>query len=234
MKDLPAPVIKKEGDFFIVRDDLFPGGTKRRALERMIDRIEEDELVYACDYWGHAAYAIALTVQDTNKKVSLFYPGPQQDTDVFKKVTTLPHVTYIILDEASSQIEAVPFAEKYAESHNAYFFPMGLDFEEFRKELIEVVKGAEIEKAPEIWVLGASGNLARALHVAYPHTPIKVVNQGAPNGNFADMEVYDAPEELYADAEINPPYPSASVYDAKVWRFVQQHAKPGAYVWNVA
>ena len=46
--------------------------------------------------------------------------------------------------------------------------------------------------------------------------------------------IYNAPENLDEDAEIIPPYPSSSHYDAKTWRFVLERAKPGACIWNVA
>jgi hypothetical protein len=46
--------------------------------------------------------------------------------------------------------------------------------------------------------------------------------------------VYSVPEEPEQEAELPPPYPSAIYYDAKIWRFIQKHAKPGALVWNIA
>jgi hypothetical protein len=163
----------------------------------------------------------------------LFFPSSKYETDLFKKVVALPNVTYKILEDAKTQIEASEPAKIYAKEHGAKFLPIGLDFDEYRAELQKVVAAVNIE-APEIWVLGGSGNLARALHAAYPNIPVKVVNLGTANGYFADLQVYDAPEKLDEVAEIPPPYTSAPNYDAKVWRFVLQHAKPGAFIWNVA
>jgi hypothetical protein len=31
-----------------------------------------------------------------------------------------------------------------------------------------------------------------------------------------------------------PPYPSVSTYDSKVWKLVQQHGRSGDMIWNVA
>src|SRR5665213_1832647 len=148
-KAVPFVVQDFQG-FEVLRDDLFEGGTKRRALERIIDTIWETELVYACDYYGHAAYAIALTAMEVGKKVHLFYLSPKHQTDVFEKTTNLPNVTYEIVENANTQIEAGKTAIEYAKKNNARFFPIGLDFPEFGEALKEVVKQVNIQ-APEIW-----------------------------------------------------------------------------------
>ncbi len=219
--------------FKVVRDDLFEGGTKRRAFSKLITSIPEQELVYACDYYGHAAYAIALTALDVGKKVKLFYLSPRHETDVFKKTIALSNVNYEIVEGASTQIEASKTAIAYAEEYKAKFFSIGLDFPEFGAELEKVVKSLHI-KAPEIWCMGGSGTLGRALQRAYPDIPVNIVSVGTKNFNGGTNTVYSAPEKLDEDAEIKPPYPSSSHYDAKTWRFVLQHAKPGSYIWNVA
>lgn len=233
MKKEDSFVIEECKSFKIVRDDLFQGGTKRRAFRRIVDSISESELVYACDYYGHAAYAIALTAQEVGKTVMLFYLSPKQETDVFKKTITLPNVKYEIAEGAKTQIEASKRAIEYAKEHGAKFLPIGLDFPEFGVELEQVVKSANIQ-APEIWCMGGSGTLGRALQRAYPNIPVNIVGVGTANFNGGTNTVYNAPEKLDEDAEIKPPYPSSSHYDAKTWRFVLEHAKPGAYIWNVA
>lgn len=226
-------VIQNLNGFQIVRDDLFEGGTKKRAFEGLIHTISESELVYAVDYYGHAGYAIALTALEVGKKVKLFYLSPKKETDVFKKAISLPNVTYEIVDGASTQIEASKSAIEYAKDHEARFLPIGLDFLEFGVELEKVVKSANI-KAPEIWCMGGSGALGRALQRAYPNTPVNIVSVGTKNFNGGTNRVFNAPEKLDDDAEVLPPYPSSTHYDAKTWRFVIENAKPGACIWNVA
>lgn len=230
----PHPfIIEDLQGFKVVRDDLFEGGTKRRAFENLINIIEESELVYAVDYYGHAAYAIALTAQEVGKTVTLFYPAPKKETSIFKKTTSLPNVKYKIVEDATTQIEASHKAIEYASQHHAKFLPIGLDFPEFGAELEKVVRSANIE-APEIWCLGGSGALGRALQRAYPNIPVNIVKLGTKNFNGGDNKIYDAPEKLEDEAEIKPPYNSSPNYDAKVWRFVLENAKTGAFVWNVA
>ncbi len=234
MLDEKPFIIQDINGFKIVRDDLFEGGTKRRAFEKIIDSIEEKELVYACDYFGYAAYAIALTAQEIGKSVMLFYCSPKQETEVFKKTIALPNVKYEIVEDALTQMEATVRAKEYARENNAKYLPVGLDFPDFGIELEKVVKAANIQ-APEIWVLGGSGNLGRALQRAYPDIPVNLINLGTEDFDAKGIHsVWNAPEKWDEPAEIQPPYPSTPYLDGKVWRFVLEHAKPGACVWNVA
>ena len=227
-------IIKDFNGFQIVRDDLFEGGTKRRAFSCLIESIPETELVYACDYFGYAAYAIALTAKQVGKKVTLFYCSPKQETDVFKKTVALSNVSYRIVEDASTQMEAAPYAKEYAKETAAKYLPVGLDFPEFSVELEKVVKEARIQ-ASEICVLGGSSNLGRALKRAYPNIPVNIINLGTADFNSEGIDkVYDAPEKWYEPAQLAPPYPSTPYLDGKVWRFVIEHAKPGACIWNVA
>jgi len=233
-ENTPFTIQSIEG-FYVVRDDLFEGGTKRRAFASLINLIDESELVYAVDYYGHAGYAIGLTALDAGKKVRLFYPYPREETDVFIKATSLPNVTYEIIEEAKTQIEASKKAVQYAEQNKAKFLPIGLDFPEFGKELEKIVKLANIDAdTPEIWCMGGSGTLGRALQRAYPHIPVNIVSVGTANFYGGTNKIYSAPEMLNEEAEILPPYPSSTHYDAKTWRYIKEHAKPGSYVWNVA
>lgn len=233
--EVKAPfVVEEYRGFKVVRDDLFEGGTKRRAFSKLIDRIPETKLVYACDYYGHAAYAIGLTAQEAGESVVLFYLSPKTDTDIFRKTIALPNVKYEIVEGAGTQVEASGRAKAYAKEHGARFLTIGLDFPEFVDELAQVVKSAHMEAAPEIWCMGGSGALGRALQKAYPNIPVNVVSVGTTNFFGGTNKVYSAPEKLDEDAEIRPPFPSSPHYDAKTWRFVLENAKPGAYIWNVA
>jgi len=226
--------IEKVGNVHVVRDDLYQGGTKRRALKRIADNFIEDEWVYACDYYGYAGYALSLVAQEYNKRTTLFYPTPKNQTEVFKKTISLACVNHIIVPDVYSQYNARTTAKKYAHRHNMRFFPMGFDFPEFQKSLAHVVASANIV-APEIWCIGASGTLARALQQAYPGTPVHVVSVGAKNADFTGIQnIYEAPEGYDKEVEIPPPFPSSTHYDAKVWRFIQHYAQDGAYFWNIS
>lgn len=222
--------------FQVVRDDLYPGGTKKRVLENIAHLFPEDIWVYPASYLGAAPYAMALVASELGKKVHLLLPAGEtvEPADTFKKTIQLPNVTTEVVEGAQTQYGTRPRAKEYAEENNARLFPMGFDMPEFREELVEVVKSAEID-APEIWCIGGSGTLARSLQKAYPDTPVYVASVHAENADFTGVAgVYVTPEAFVEKAEVTPPYPSMQEYDAKVWRFVKEHAKEGACVWNVA
>src|SRR6185295_15323322 len=67
---LPAPVIVEHEGFQVVRDDLLPGGTKRRALHVLFD--EHTEYVYAGPVYGYAQVALAYAAADACKKATIF------------------------------------------------------------------------------------------------------------------------------------------------------------------
>ncbi len=167
------------------------------------------------------------------KKVTVFYLSPKIETDIYVKATSLDNVTHHIVEGAHTQVEASITAKEYAEQQGALFLPIGLDFPEFEVALTEVVKEANIN-APEIWCMGGSGTLGRALKQAYPSIPVHVVSVGTSNFNGGGNTVYEAPEAFNDEAQYKPPYPSSAHYDAKTWRFVQQHAQKDACIWNVA
>jgi len=110
----PPVIIQDFNGFKVVRDDLFEGGTKRRAFNSIVKDIVEDELVYSCDYYGAAAYAISLVAKEVGKNVMLFYLSPKHDTDLFNKAISLPNVKYEIVEGAGTQIEASKRAKEYS------------------------------------------------------------------------------------------------------------------------
>lgn len=227
-------IIKEHDGFQVVRDDLFDGGTKYRVFSQIASSFEEKEFVYAADHYGYAAYAVARAALNTKKKVMLFYPEPKKETDIFLKTTCLPNVIYEVVKGAQTQIEVSKEARSYALKKGAKFLDIGLDFPLFVKELSVILKTLKFA-APEIWCMGGSGALARALKKAYPEIPVKVVSVGTNNANFLGVDqVYQAPEDLHQEACMLPNYPSCTHYDAKVWRFVQKYAQPNALIWNVA
>ena len=164
----------------------------------------------------------------------LFYCSPKEETEVFKKTTALPNVRYEIVEDASTQMEATVRAKEYVKEQGARYLAVGLDFPEFITALEKVVKSANIESS-EIWCLGGSGTLGRALKRAYPNASINMINLGTADFNAEGIDkVWDAPEKWNEPAEIKPPYPSTPYLDGKIWRFVLEHATPGACIWNVA
>jgi hypothetical protein len=73
----------------------------------------------------------------------------------------------------------------------------------------------------------------RAVQAAWPGARFHAVRVGKPP-DVGWARLYEAPEPFERDASLPPPFPSCSNYDAKAWRFLAEHARPGALFWNVA
>jgi hypothetical protein len=123
-------------------------------------------------------------------------------------------------------------ARAYCAVSGAKLLPFGLDCPVFIDALASLAKSMPVSPR-EVWTVAGSGVLARALQKAWPDAEFHAVRIGA-SPNAGRAIVHEAPEKFEQDAKIPPPFPSCSNYDAKAWRFIRQHAKPGALFWNVA
>src|SRR4051812_31191633 len=65
-----APVLGKHDGVLVVRDDLFPGGTKARFLGMMFEGA--DEMVYASPAEGGAQTALATVARRLGKQATIF------------------------------------------------------------------------------------------------------------------------------------------------------------------
>jgi hypothetical protein len=68
--NLPAPIITEHEGVLVVRDDLFPGGTKARFLGMLFNGAEE--VVYASPAEGGAQVALATVALSLNKRATIF------------------------------------------------------------------------------------------------------------------------------------------------------------------
>lgn len=234
MLNLPKPIIQKHGRFFVLRDDLLHGGTKRRVLTDILSKLPESEIVYPSHPLGYAHLALALAALDTGKKVKLFFQQPPPYAYTFLEAIKLPNVSFEIINEVSRQMDLIPYAQQYAAQNNAKFLPIGFDYPEFSNGLVRLAQSLQIEPPHEVWTLGGSGTLSRTLQKAWPKTQVNTVSLGFPQGNMGNSRVFTVAERTEEVAQVPPPYPSAPYYDAKLWRFANEHGTDGALIWNVA
>lgn len=234
MQKLPDLILQEHEGFTVVRGDLFPGGIKAKVLASLLEEIKEDEVVYAAQAHGHSGFALGLAGIYNKKKVTLFFPGPEIDTYIYRQTKSLNNVTCVIVDGIKHQREVAETAKRYAEENGCHYMPVGFDYPPFTDRYIALAKSLAIQPA-EVWVSGGSGVTSRCLVKMWPEAIIKTVNLGMmPGADFGTPYVFDVPEKPFDTAELPPPYPSAPFYDAKTWRFVKQHAKKGALIWNIA
>jgi hypothetical protein len=216
----------------VVRDDLVPGGTKARVLPALLDQLgAAGDVVYASPAYGYAQVALAHAAADTGRSAT-----------VFTAKRNVPHPRTVEAQRAGARVVMVPTgylsnvrskAAAYCEMTGATLLPFGLDIPEFRELLADEVRGLLPDGPAEAWTVAGSGTLTRALQLAWPDTAFHAVQVGrTPDVGHARLWV--APEKFEQDAQLRPPFPSCSNYDAKAWAFIRQHARPGALFWNVA
>lgn len=223
-----APVVEEVEGVLVVRDDLVAGGTKVRAVEALMNG--KREYVYASPASGYAQIALAIGCKAKGKQAT-----------VFTAKRNVMHTRTRQAKEAGAKIVQVPFgyltnvqakARAYAELVGACLLPFGFDSEEIRSALAGVARSIPINPK-EVWTVAGSGTLSRALQAAWPDAKFYAVRIGK-EPNVGRASLLNAPEVFEADAKEPPPFPSCPNYDAKAWRFIKQHASPGALFWNVA
>ena len=227
-RTIPKPKIEEHDGILVVRDDIVPGGTKRRVLQDMLT--PDVEYVYASPVFGFAQIALAYSALYTGAYATVFCAGRKER-----------HYRTLEAEQAGATIHEIrpgylstvqKRARDYATENGATLVPFGLDYPDFIIGLVAVAQ--EIKAEPkEVWCVAGSGVLTRALQARWPaaeHNAIRI--GGLPDAGRAYL--WTAPERFEQDARYPPPFPSCSNYDAKAWRFVKEHAKPGALFWNVA
>jgi hypothetical protein len=228
---MDAPALDTIDGITIVRDDLLPGGTKARVLPQVLDAIGAGhDIVYASPAYGYAQVALAHSAAATGRHAHVFVAERRQLHDLTQQAqdagATIHQIQYGYLPRVQRA------ATEYADTTGATLLPFGLDCPEMRDALSACAASLPVTPS-EVWCVAGSGTLTRALQHAWPDASHHAVIIGRePDAGAAT--VYRAPEAFERPARIPPPFPSCRTYDAKAWRYIQQHASPGALFWNVA
>lgn len=218
------PLIQEIDNVLVVRDDLLPGGTKRRALPVLMEG--SSEYVYASPVYGYAQVALAHVARESGKRATVFCAQRK-----------IRHARTIEAQAAGARIIEVPCGymsvlKAKARQYCAVTGAALLDTPAFIEALAGTARSLKVNPR-EVWTVAGSGVLTRALQLAWPAARFFAVQVGAvPNAGHA--AVIKAPEQFEQDAKLRPPFPSCSNFDAKAWRFVRQRATPAALFWNVA
>src|SRR5690554_4982617 len=123
---MKAPIVREHDGLLVVRDDLFPGGTKARYLARLFDAA--DEVVYATPAEGGAQTALAECARQAGKRATLF---------VAKRAK--PHPRALLAKRLGAKVYQVrpgylsvvqKRARDYCRDTGAYLAPFGVDMPE--------------------------------------------------------------------------------------------------------
>lgn len=246
----PKPVIVEHNGIHVVRDDLMPGGTKARGADYLIGHDPTnshiEEWVYGSSpASGYAQVSIPYVTNRYGKKTVLFMAKRNMDNlHPFQKEGMRLGAEYHWVPNGMLGVTQKRAKDYVAESpETRKLLPLGLDHAKVIACLVKVAKSLNIQPK-EVWSVGSSGTLSRALQYAWPDAVVHVVHSGG--HTMSDSEIGRAiyHETRYkfsqsvADEEM-PPFPTVSNYDAKAWQpMIDYHKEYGrcdpVLFWNVA
>ncbi len=227
---LPAPVVELIDGVYVVRDDLIPGGTKRRYIDDAV-QAPYDEFVYASPVYGGAQIALAHACSLAGKRATIFCAQRKE-----------LHPNTIRAQKAGAYIIQVPYgylsnvqskALAYCKQTGAYLAPFGFDTPEANVAIADAARQVVSQYGvfDECWSAAGSGVLARGLQaggVARKYYAVAV--GGDPDAGNATVIKY--PLAFEKKSRTQPPFPSCDNYDAKVWEYVRTRTGKVLF-WNV-
>lgn len=226
-----TPAVVQHGGIYVIRDDLFPGGTKARFLPALFKF--SNEVCYASPCEGGAQTALAHTAAKLGKRATIF---------VAKRA--VPHPRALEAKRLGAKVMQVEpgylsvvqaRAREYCARTGAFLAPFGVNM----PEAIEAIAAAAIATSlepDEVWCASGSGVLARSLAKAWPQARRHVVEVGRTldASDVAGATIHKAGLPFSKALAERPPFPSCPHYDAKAWRICKARRGAGLVVfWNV-
>jgi cysteine synthase len=227
---LTPPVVTDHFGIQVVRDDLFPGGTKARFAGRLFDGAEE--VVYASPAEGGAQTALAIIAQQLEKRATIFVA--KRRTPHARTLMAKAHGAKVYLVSPPGYLSVVQArARAYCAATGARLAPFGFDLAWSIGAIEEAALSSGVSPE-EVWCAGGSGTLARGLAKAWPRTRLNVVQVGRElTVAGATMHKHSLP--FGAVARAKPPFPADPHYDAKAFELCLARHGPGKVLfWNVA
>lgn len=228
---MTRPIVREHGGVLVVRDDLFPGGTKARFLPGLFEGI--GEAVYASPAEGGAQTALATVARTLGKRATIFVAARARQHDRTLEAARLGACIVPIRPGHLSVVQAR--ARTFAKERGARLVPFGVDLPEAIGLLAHAARVTGLEPE-EVWCAAGSGVLARSLAMAWPNARRHVVQVGRTlkPSEVAGATIHVHPLPFSETARTAPPFPSDPHYDAKAWEQCAARRGPGGVVfWNV-
>ena len=166
--EFPKLVIEEHEGFYVVRDDLLEGGSKRRFVDRLIrEEIAEgvNEFVYGgCPANGYAQLSIPLQAREYGCKTILFMAKRSMDNlhDYQKRaleygadIRWVPNgMLSVTKKRARDYVDQDPKSRRLLQ--------LGLDEQRVREDIRDIAKNIERDyniNISEVWSVGSSGTL---------------------------------------------------------------------------
>lgn len=228
---MTVPAVTVHSGVHVVRDDLFPGGTKARFLPALFEGC--DEVVYASPAEGGAQTALAAVAARLGKRATIFVAERQRPHPRAFMAKALGAKVYQVKPGYLTVVQAR--ARAYCQATGARLAPFGVDMPEAISAIAAAATATGL--APdEVWCASGSGTLARGLAQAWPHARRHVVQVGRElsRADVAGATIHVAPLAFSAPCKEAPPFPSDKHYDAKAWQIVIERKGAGLVLfWNV-
>jgi len=218
-------------NIFVVRDDLFEGGTKARFIHKLFNSVEE--VVYASPAEGGAQTALAYSAKKLGKKATIFVAQRKE-----------PHERTLLAKALGARVFQVPCgylnvvqskAKRYCDDTGAFLAPFGMNL----PESIEIISNAA-KSVPfypkEVWCASGSGVLARSLKIAFPRAEINAVQVGRTlsSEDVAGAKIHIHNLKFSQKTKFKTPFPSDNHYDAKAYELCLKLKKSkDVLFWNV-
>ena len=232
---LPDVVIEKHENIWVVRDDLLPGGTKRRFLYRYLQsQSHVKEWVYASPRVGYAQVALAYACRDLGLKATVVIPKGKHLPLTDEAISIGANIIEVPMGFLT-HIQSV--AKNYAlETPETQLLPFGLDHPVVIDEVARIASSLPIQPK-EVWSCISSGVLSRGLQKAWPTAKVYGVRVGhnTTDRERGRAEIFISKYKFTQKCKTaeKPPFPSSDYYDSKVWSFIKEHASDDALFWNV-
>jgi hypothetical protein len=230
--NLSEPIIEQHQGVWVVRDDLFPGGTKARFAARFFDGC--DEVVYASPCEGGAQFALATVGQALGKRVTIFCAKRQSPHTRSAQAKALGAQVLQVNPGYLSVVQKR--ARDYCDATGARLLPFGLDVEWAVQRIADVAAKVDLVAlgVKEVWCAAGSGVLCRGLRLGFPLGELRAVQIGrdletSETGGVRPLKSRWRFEQV---CPIRPPFPSDPHYDAKVWSIMPKGRDK--LFWNVA
>lgn len=220
--------------FLIVRDDLYPGGTKARYLSHVFD--DADTVVYASPCEGGAQIALAHIAHELGKTAVIVcakrkqkHPRTLQAKALGARIVEVSGLAYLTVVQAR--------ARAYAKRKRAKLLEFGLNTAEGIDVLAQTAKLLHVQPK-EVWCAASSGVLARALAQAFPDAKRHVVQVGhiVKPADVAHAKIHVWPGSQLKDlGPENFDFDSDRHYESKAWSVCRKKATRTGLVlfWNV-
>lgn len=227
------PIVETHEGILVVRDDLYPGGTKARFIAELFK--DYDELVYASPAEGGAQTAMAVTAKALGKRATIFVAKRAQP---HPRTLEAKNLGAQILQVSPGYLSVVRArAKAYAQQFNAYLLPFGLRMDLAIKIMSDAARSIPDDPG-EVWCAAGSGVLATALRTAFPKAAHYCVQVGhaLTEQEVAGAKVWHHPLAFSKQAKQPATFPADPHYDAKAWQVCAREADRSSrpLFWNVA